>query len=37
MNNKNKCDKMLFNAKKNLHKFDYHKNLNKYLKVLKIN
>lgn len=33
VNNKNKCDKMLVNAKKNLHRFDFYKNLNKYLKI----
>jgi len=34
LNNKKKCQKMLFLARKNLNRFDYDKNLNTYLKIL---
>ena len=34
INNRNKSQQKLFNAKKNLHKFDYKKNLKRYLEVI---
>ena len=34
INNRNKSQQKLFNAKKNLHRFDYKKNLNRYLEVI---
>ena len=34
INNRNKSQQKLFNAKKNLNRFDYKKNLNRYLDVI---